>query len=104
MSMTKTEQAEMQALRERAIDAVAKLAEAEKALASSKSTMDWINKQHNELKAELEQLHIFLDALPGAAPREGERVDYNTPKLSAMTRLAVFMAVRSAAAQPAKGA
>jgi hypothetical protein len=92
--MNKAERQEMDALREITSGQQNRITQLEKEVASNKGTYEWINRQLNEAKGELEQLHIFLDALPGAAPREGELVGYEKPKLSAMTRLAVFLAGR----------
>lgn len=56
------------------------------------------NESSAELRIELEQLHLLLDALPGAAPRLSESDSGNSwdrKEHKAMTRLAAYLAARS---------
>lgn len=52
----------------------------------------------SELEKEIEQVHILLDILPGAAPRKGETTGWNTPTYNLMTRLAAYLANRGGTA------
>lgn len=52
----------------------------------------------SELDKEIEQVHILLDILPGAAPRKGETTGWNTPAYNLMTRLAAYLANRGGTA------
>lgn len=51
-----------------------------------------------ELEKEIQQVHILLDILPGAAPRKGETEGWNNPTYNLMTRLAAYLANRNAIA------
>ncbi len=51
----------------------------------------------SELEKEIEQVHILLDILPGAAPRKGETNGWSAPTYNLMTRLAAYLANRSSA-------
>ena len=51
----------------------------------------------SELEKEIEQVHILLDVLPGAAPRKAGEDNWRTPTYSLMTRLAAYLANRGPA-------
>jgi hypothetical protein len=63
-----------------------------------KKMKDIYYSQRAELEKEVEQVHILLDVLPGAAPRKGETTGWNTPTYNLMTRLAAYLANRNAIA------
>jgi hypothetical protein len=66
-----------------------------KELASEKSGKDCWYKKHEESKAELEQAHALIDALPGSIPRQSEPGEYGQRTQHAlMTRLAAWMAIK----------
>ena len=68
----------------------------EKELASAKSTADSWYKQMNEARAEVDQVHHLMDALPNAPARKGASNEYGqAPTFALMTRLAAWMAVRA---------
>lgn len=57
---------------------------------------DWF-KQYQERCAEIEQVNLLLDVLPGAAPRKSDdELSYNQKSYSLMTRLAAYLAARGA--------
>jgi ketopantoate reductase len=63
-----------------------------------KKTKESYYSMRSELEKEVEQVHILLDILPGAAPRKGETTGWNTPTYNLMTRLAAYLANRGGAA------
>lgn len=60
-----------------------------------KKTKEAYLSSRDELAKEIQQVHILLDILPGAAPRKGETTDWHTPTYNLMTRLAAYLANRS---------
>jgi len=53
------------------------------------------------LEAELEQIHMLLDVLPGAAPRKSEDEDrWRQKEHTLMTRLASYLAARPVWREP----
>ena len=63
-----------------------------------KKTKESYYSSRSELEKEIEQVHILLDILPGAAPRKGETTGWNTPTYNLMTRLAAYLANRGGTA------
>ena len=63
-----------------------------------KKTKESYRLLRSELEKEIEQVHILLDILPGAAPRKGETTGWNTPTYNLMTRLAAYLANRGGTA------
>jgi hypothetical protein len=79
--------------------ATARIAELEKKLAAETSSKDGWYKRHEDAKAELEQVHVLLDVLPGAAGRKTTTDEsWNAREINAMTRLASYLASRGALA------
>jgi septal ring factor EnvC (AmiA/AmiB activator) len=70
-------------------NAQAQIAELEKSLTSSKSSVDYHRRQTEEAQSELNQVHAFFDALPDSLPRR--HTETHQPH-SAMTRLAAWLA------------
>ncbi len=65
----------------------------EKRLATSDAAYKHTRGEKTELEAELEQLHLLLDALPNTPSRQSEGENsWDKKKLSAMARLAGFLA------------
>lgn len=76
-------------------NAQARIAELEKSVATEKQYRGWAEEAKKEPTAELEQVHAFFDALPGALPRKtGD--GYDATKYTAMTRLAAWLATKPA--------
>jgi uncharacterized coiled-coil protein SlyX len=71
----------------------ARVEELEKKLTSSESSMKYHSNQASEAQAELNDMHAFFDALPNSIPRKDSE-SYQTR--SAMTRLAAWLATRTA--------
>lgn len=66
-----------------------------KEAASAKSSSDAFYKRSEEYKAELDQAHALIDALPGSIPRQSETGEYGQRTTYAlMTRLAAWMAIK----------
>jgi hypothetical protein len=65
-----------------------------------KKTKESYYSMRSELEKEIEQVHILLDILPGAAPRKGETSGWNTPTYNLMTRLAAYLANRGSITPP----
>lgn len=66
-----------------------------KELASNKVAQDSWYKKSDEYKAELDQAHALIDALPGSIPRKSEPGEYGQQTTHAlMTRLAAWLAVK----------
>lgn len=84
---------------ERAKTLEAENAKLVKELASEKSSKDTWYKRSEDYGSEIEQIHALLDVLPGAASRttEGEN-SWDRKQISAMTRLAAYLANRGSAA------
>jgi chromosome segregation ATPase len=77
------------------IELKASLEKEQKATAQEKTYKDMYSKSSEAYKAELEQLHGLIDALPGALTRKTECEDYPYKRdNTAMTRLASWMAIR----------
>lgn len=71
--------------------ALAKIEELEKKVASAEQSQKWAADRARDADNELDQIHAFLDAVPGAISRDAE----NYKKHSAMTRLAAWLSVRN---------
>ena len=63
---------------------------------SKESSSDTWYRKHQELTAELAMVHLVLDTLPGAPPRElkAKPDDYAATQLTVVARLAGYLAVR----------
>jgi chromosome segregation ATPase len=76
----------------------AQVAELEKKLKSSEDMKLHYSKQATEADAQIEQVHAFLDVLPGAAGRKTEHEEsWERKPIGVMTRLASYLAYRGAA-------
>lgn len=76
-------------------DTAARIAELEKKLASATSIKDTFYAKSNDLDRELEMVHLVLDTLPSAPPREVKAPDaYSATKLTVLARFAGYLAVR----------
>lgn len=71
----------------------AKIAELEKKLAESEKYKKWAEESRDAAKRETEDVHTFLDALPGAIERKSQDTYHER---SPMTRLAAWFAGRNA--------
>ena len=79
----------------RVVELEKELEAAKKDATNQKASSDSWCRQHNETKAELEQLHSLLDALPGCLPRKVQAEEsWRSTEHAAMTRLASWLAVR----------
>jgi chromosome segregation ATPase len=75
-----------------------KITDLEAKLKSAESSKDAFYKKMNDAEAEIEQVHALLDALPGSAPRKtSEEESWSRRDIKTMTRLAAYLANRSAA-------
>jgi len=68
-----------------------RIAELEKKLESAESTRKYISDRENKANEELNQLHAFIDALPGSIKRKNEETYVEH---GAMTRLAAWLATK----------
>lgn len=75
--------------------AQARIAELEKSLATEKQYKEWASNGQKKSDEELDQVHSFFDALPGALPRKSDG-EYGSKPNSAMTRLAAWLATKAA--------
>ncbi|MCW3581747.1 hypothetical protein K6Y74_01805 [Burkholderia cenocepacia] len=73
--------------------AQARVAELEKQLETEKNSSKYAREARDAAKAEADQIHAFLDALPGAIKK---RNDETYVEHSAMTRLAAWLATSRA--------
>ena len=69
--------------------AQARIAELEKKIESSERSQKYAQDARADSERELNQVHAFFDALPGALPRKSEQTYTDH---SAMTRLAAWLA------------
>ena len=77
-------------------DAKASIVKLEKDLKAANDMKGSLNTQATEAKAEIEQVHLLLDVLPGAPGRKGSGADeWSRPNNNAMTRLAGYLAART---------
>lgn len=74
-------------------DAIAANATLASQLESTKKTSDYLSSKATALEAQIEQVHMFLDNMPGSIPRRQECAYSDTP---VFTRLAVMLATRGA--------
>lgn len=68
-----------------------RIVELEKQLAQATATKDSYYASSQKSDQELEQIHSFMDAIPGAIPRQNEQ-NYRTN--SPMTRIAAWLATK----------
>jgi septal ring factor EnvC (AmiA/AmiB activator) len=67
----------------------------QKELDSSKSSRDLYYKRMNDADAEIEQVHTWLDTLPGTPGRQtSAENDYQRKNLGMMTRIASYLSQR----------
>lgn len=71
----------------------AKTVELEKKLADSERTQKYLRESQEEKDRQIEEVHTFLDALPGAIERKSQDTYHER---SPMTRLAAWFAARNA--------
>ena len=75
----------------------AEVADLKTKLKSAQDSFKYASEQRAEMQAEVDQLHLLLDALPGAAPRKSQAENsWDSKDHKAMTRLAAYLASRSA--------
>lgn len=94
--------ADLKAVLQENMTLTARVAELEEALATSqkneqyaKTNRDEAYKAKNALDEEVEQIHLFLDAIPGATGRKTKFEDYPHERPNkAMTRLAGWLATK----------
>lgn len=85
--------AEIETLKNTVAQRDTRIAELDKKLESEKTSYSNKVKERNEIAAELEQVHLLIDALPVAVAREVEgKNSWDNKNLNVLTRLAVFMA------------
>ena len=70
-----------------------KIAELEKKLADCEKSKGWAQEARTDAERQVEEVHTFLDALPGAIDRKHPE---NYTERSPMTRLAAWFASRNA--------
>lgn len=68
----------------------ARIVELEKKLSDTERSVKYNSDRASAADAEVNQVHAFLDAVPGSIPKEGE----GYTKHSAMTRLAAWLATK----------
>lgn len=71
----------------------AKIVELEKKLADSERTQKYLRESQEAKDRQIEEVHTFLDALPGAIERKSQDTYHER---SPMTRLAAWFAARNA--------
>lgn len=77
--------------------ATAKIAEAEKKFEAEKKSKDTWYAKTQKLEAEIEQVHVLCDVLPGAAGRKTDHEEtYYRKDVKMMSRLASYLAHRAA--------
>ena len=92
--VTKTPRKELEAAIVELKDKVTKL---ETSLKSTETSLKYKEQALEQAKNELEAVHQFFDALPGVVPRKTEHEDsWQRKDISAITRLSVYLANRSA--------
>ncbi|HDR9199636.1 TPA: hypothetical protein QDB48_000922 [Burkholderia vietnamiensis] len=74
-------------------NAQARIAELEKQLESEKNQAKWAREGRESAQSEVNQIHAFLDALPGAIAKKNQETYVEH---SAMTRLAAWLATSRA--------
>ena len=77
------------------VDLKAQIEKLTKELDSAKSSKTTFYDKAVRLEAEIEQVNLLLDVLPGAAPRKSEDEDrWRQKDFTLMTRLASYLAAR----------
>jgi uncharacterized coiled-coil protein SlyX len=71
--------------------AQARIAELEKQLAAANTSKGYSDKAASDHRAEVDQIHAFLDALPGSIERQNKETYASH---AAMTRLAAWLATK----------
>lgn len=78
-------------------NALAEIEALKKKIENTESISRYRDQENTKLSAELGQIHAFLDAVPNPPVRETETGNYGAKVAhSAMTRLSVYLATRSA--------
>jgi hypothetical protein len=73
-----------------------KLEKTEKELESSKQSNKYNSDRAQKAEAELEQVHMFLDAVPNPPARKSENAGgYGHTEHSLMTRMSVYLTTRN---------
>lgn len=89
-------------LKDKLDDARAQIENLEGSIKSMKNNSEWQDREKRRLQDEVDNMHAFLDAVPGCIGRTAPaRSEYGSPtQNTAMTRLAAWLATKDHAPRP----